>query len=57
VRGALADLAAAAQPGPGFSPGFELPPVDERLTRYFLGLRVPRACAVPPPLPRASAEP
>lgn len=35
VRGALADLAAAAQPGAGFSPGFELPPVDERLTRYF----------------------
>lgn len=35
VRGALGVLGAERAPGAGFSPGFALPPVDERLGRFF----------------------
>lgn len=35
VRGALAELGATASRDAGFSPGFELPPPDERLSEFF----------------------
>jgi hypothetical protein len=35
VRGALAEFGAALVPGARFSPGFTLPPEDDRLSRFF----------------------